>query len=162
MKRTVWIEGIFLLVISFVTIAEGLKLSIYKDADTLFDPVGPGFYVLILGTLLLVVAFFHLKVNYKKNIDMARVPIAIELRKKKMLVLATLAGYILLIYFVGYLFASIAFFLMMFRMSGIKSWLTIILFALLFTAFFYIFFIHYGRVMFPRPYFPFPKMFGIL
>lgn len=156
MNRTVLVEGILLLVFSFVCIFEGIHLVIYKDPHTLFDPIGPGFYVLTLSTFLMAVGFVHLIVNYKKNLDTEKVTISREMRKRMINMTAVLAIYILLINIIGYLLASIIFFLLEFRIVGIKSWPISIILTLLFTACFYVLFVHYCDMIFPHGIFHIP------
>ena len=64
MNRGVFAEGILLISISVAAMAEGFILYRYKDPYTLFDPIGPGLYILALGILLLAVGFAHLAVNW--------------------------------------------------------------------------------------------------
>lgn len=156
MNRRVLVEGILLLIFSFVCIVEGLHLVIYKDPYTLFDPIGPGFYILIISILLMAVSFVHLFVNYKKNIDMEKVAISREMRKRMINMIAVFAIYILLISFIGYFLASIIFFLLIFRVVGIKSWSITILLTLLITVCFYTLFVYFCRLVFPRGIFPIP------
>jgi hypothetical protein len=156
MNGPILFEGILLIIISFVAIAEGIRLVAYKDAGVLFDPLGPGFYILILSTLLMVVGFLHLIINYRKNIDIEKATTNREMKKRMIHIIAALAIYISLIYLIGYFGASIIFFLMIFRILGMNSWPVTILLSLLFTACFYILFVYFGRVVFPLPIFPIP------
>ncbi len=157
MNRTVLVEGIVLLIASFVAIAEGVGLFMYRDARTLFDPIGPGAYILILGTLLMVAGFAHLIVN-SKNIDMDKAATSREMKKRMINMIAVFVTYILLIYFIGYFLASIVFFLLIFRVVGVKSW-PITIFSTLFLAVsFYICFVYFARLIFPDTIFPIPLL----
>ncbi|TRZ51588.1 hypothetical protein D4S03_04930 [bacterium] len=150
MNRTVLIEGTFLFIISIVSIVEGIRLVIYKDPNTLFDPIGPGLYVLIISILLMVTSFTYFIGNYKKNIDTKKDATNNEMVQRVIYMTAAFAAYIFLIYFIGYLLASIIFFLLEFRIVGIKSWPISILLALSFSAFYYVTFVYFCDMVFPR------------
>ena len=49
MKRTVLIEGMMLLVLSFVGLGEAIRLISDIDPHTVYDALGPGYYILFLA-----------------------------------------------------------------------------------------------------------------
>ena len=75
MKRRILLEGLLLFVISAVALAEGARLAIYKDALAIYDPLGPGLYIVLLGMLLMAISIFHLAINYRNlsHTDLDRV-----------------------------------------------------------------------------------------
>jgi len=156
MNRKVLFEGILLLIFSFVGIGEGIHLVVYKDPYAIFDPIGPGFYILIPSIILMAIGFVHVFVNYKKSIDVEKVAISGEMRKRMINMIAVLATYILLMNFVGYFLASIIFFLLIFRVVGIKPWPITIFLTLLLTVCFYTLFVYFCHMVFPRGVFPIP------
>ena len=56
-----------LLVFSLVAMSEAFRLIISKDPHVLYDPLGPGFYILFLSLGLFAAAIVHVAVNYKKS-----------------------------------------------------------------------------------------------
>jgi len=150
MKRTALIEGILLLVISLVTMAEGYRLAIYKDPSALYDMLGPGSYVLVFGILLMIIGLAHLIVNYRRSLRVEKLVVSKEMRTRVISAIGVLVIYTVLINIIGYLLATIVFFFLELRVVGVKSWLTHVTLTFAFTAVFYIVFIHFGNMIFPR------------
>lgn len=150
MKRTVLIEGTFLLAISIISIIEGLRLTIYKDPNMLYDIMGPGLYIFFVGIFLMIASIIYFIGNYKKIHIIKKIAINKEMTIRMISMIVVLVIYAFLINVVGYFFASIVFFLLEFRISGIKSWLITCILTLAFTAGYYIVFVQYCSMIFPR------------
>ncbi|MFX0198031.1 MAG: tripartite tricarboxylate transporter TctB family protein [Candidatus Hodarchaeota archaeon] len=153
MKRTVLIEGILFLLVGFVSMGEGLRLTIYKDPRVLYDLLGPGLYLFLLGFIMTATGVVHLFIHYRKerkDLSMEKVAVNKELRIRMISMIVVLAIYIILIRIVGYLFATAFFFFLEFRIVGFKSWPINIILSLILTAAYYIVFVQYCRVVFPR------------
>ena len=150
MKKRVLIEGILLLVISFVGLAEAIHLVSDKDPYTVYDVLGPGYYILFLSLALMVTGILHIVVNYRKGIAAAKVEVDMGLRKRMIGMILALALYTLVINFFGYLTSTVLFFLLEFRIVGIKSWRTNIILTIVLTAIYYVVFIKYCDMVFPR------------
>lgn len=150
MKRTVLIEGILLLVIGLVSAGEGMHLIVDKDPNIIYDMIGPGYYVLLLSIALMATGVVHLIVNYRKRLIMEKVEVTGEMRRRMISIVAVMAIYTFLIGITGYLVATIVFFLLEFRVIGIKSWRLNVILTILLTAVYYIVFIRYCDMVFPR------------
>jgi hypothetical protein len=151
MKRTALVEGIIFLVFSFAGIVEGLRLTIKRDPTTVAtDMLGPGYYIVFLGLALMVVGVVHLAVNYRKTADLQRVTIDKTMRTRLLASVAAIVMYIILITYVGYTVASIAFFGLEFRILGIKSWTLNAILTVSLTALYYIIFLYFCEMIFPR------------
>lgn len=150
LKRTVLIEGIFLLVLSFVALGEAIHLISTVDPHAVIDAVGPGYYILFLGLALMATGTLHLIVNYGKGVAAAKVEVDMDLRKRMISMVLTLALYIFIIDFLGYLISTVIFFLLEFRVVGIKSWRSGIILSIVLTAVCYIVFVKYCNIVFPR------------
>lgn len=150
MKRTVLIEGILLLVIGLVSAGEGMHLIVDKDPNIIYDMIGPGYYVLLLSIALMATGVVHLIVNYRKRLIMEKVEVTGEMRRRMISIVAVMAIYTFLIGITGYLVATIVFFLLEFRVIGIKSWRLNVTLTILLTAVYYIVFIRYCDMVFPR------------
>ena len=153
MKRILLIEGILLLFIGLVSMREALLSIIYKNPQTLYDPLGPGFYILLLSGAMMTIGFIHLFINYRKVLSIEKLAVSNELGKRVKRVISMIvvfAIYIFLINIVGYLVATIFFFILEFRIVGIKSWATIVILSLVITAVYYVVFIRYCNIVFPK------------
>ncbi len=150
MKITVLIEGILLLVLSVVSLAEGLRLIIYKEAYVLYDFLGPGFYLIAISIGLMALGVVHLIVNYGKLPTMERVPADRKMKIRMMSTVAACVIYTFLIGILGYLLATILFFFLEFRIERIKSWPLVVALSLFLSGLYYLFFVKYCSVIFPR------------
>jgi hypothetical protein len=150
MRRTILIEGILLLVLSFVSMAEGLRLTLFKDPHTFYDMLGPGLYIFVVGIGLTATGLVHLLVNYKKAPGAEKVAVNREMRIRMIGMILVLAIYIFLIDIFGYLVSTTIFFLIELRIVGIKSWKTNIILTIVLTGVYYIVFVEYCNMLFPR------------
>ncbi len=150
MKTAVLIEGICLIVLSLLGIGEGLRLIIWKDPYTLYDPLGPGLYVVAVGMGLIILGVVHLSLNYRKGPDAGKVPVDRKMRTRMALTVATCAVYVILINILGYLLGTLLFFLIQFRVQGIRSWFSVVALSLILSALSYLLFVQYCSVVFPR------------
>jgi putative tricarboxylic transport membrane protein len=150
LKKTVLIEGIFLLVISFVGVGESIRLISDIDPHTVYDALGPGYYILFLSLALTATGALHLIVNYGKGVATEKVVVDKAMRMKTIYMVLTMALYILLIDIVGYFFSTPLFFLMEFRLAGVTSWRRNIILTVIVSAVYYFVFVEYCDMVFPR------------
>jgi hypothetical protein len=148
MNRKVLLEGLFLLIISFVALAESVHLVYDIDPHAVYDTLGPGYYILFLSIALMVTGALHIVVNYKKGVARAKVEVDRTLRKRMIGVLLALALYTLTIDYFGYFIPTVVFFLLEFWIVGIKSPQNIIL-SICLTVIYYVVFIKYCDMVFP-------------
>jgi putative tricarboxylic transport membrane protein len=149
-KNRVFIEGFLLLVLSFVALGEALHLIWEKDPQKVYDVLGPGHFILVLSLALMAIGASHLIVNLRKGIVVPRVEVNKEMRNRMIGMALALALYTLVIDFLGYLISTVLFFLLEFRIVGIKSWRSNIMITIVLTAVYYIVFIKYCEMVFPR------------
>jgi hypothetical protein len=150
MKNTVLIEGILLLVISLTGMTEGLRLVIYKDSYTLYDPLGPGLYAIFISIGLMTLGVVHLLAHYRKPPVMEMVPVDKKMKIRLMSTIAACVVYVFLISIVGYLLATILFFFLEFRIERVKSWPLVVVLSLVLSGFYYLLFVQYCNMVFPR------------
>lgn len=150
MGRTVLIEGILLLGIGLVGITEGVSLITHMDPLVVHDIVGPGSYILFLSIALAVMGMIHLAIHLGKDLKMKKVSVSKEMRIRMVGTVLALAIYIFLLKMVGYFLASFIFFLLEFRIVGIKSWPFNAILTSILTVFFYIVFVKYCSMIFPQ------------
>jgi hypothetical protein len=149
-KATVLIEGILLLVIGFIGLAEAIRLVTDIDPHTVYDVLGPGYYILFLSLALMVTGALHIAVNYRKGSSEVKVEVDIGLRRRMMFMILGLVIYTWIINFLGYPLSTFFFFLFEFRVVGIKSWRTNIFLTIALTTAYHLVFIKYGNMVFPR------------
>jgi hypothetical protein len=149
-KTTVLIEGAVLLFLSLAGIAEGLRLVIDRDPYTLYDPLGPGLYILLIGLGLMTLGIGHLVIHYRKPSIQERGPVDRKMQFRMIGTVAACAIYILLIKIAGYLPATLLFFFLELRIQGIKSWPFVILLSLVLSALSYFVFVQCCSMVFPR------------
>jgi putative tricarboxylic transport membrane protein len=138
---------IILLVLSAAGIYEGARLS--KSVLLFADPVGPGWYLFSMSCLLFVCATALLVRQYirRKN---AKHEISLALHKGpagRAVLLLILYG--LAIVYVGYLIASVVFFVGVQRLFGERSWIRCTVIGASITACFYFVFSYLAEMPLP-------------
>ena len=149
-KMRVLIEGILITIFSLVALAEGVRLVIYKDPYVLYDPIGPGFYILALGAALMTTGIAHFIVNYRRLPVLGKMPIREGMRIKLFSSFMILAIYIYLLGFIGYLVATVIFFVLEFRVSGVASRLSNLILAFFLSGLYYVVFAVFCEIVFPK------------
>jgi hypothetical protein len=149
MRKNELFEGIVLLVIGLVGIIEGVRLVIYKDPNTLYDPIGPGYYVAFSSLFLIVTAFSYI-IIHRNAISLEKKLVTKEQRVRLFSSIGVIALYLFLIHTVGYLLSTILFLITQFWISGVKSWKVNIIISIVVTACYYLVFIKYCSMVFPR------------
>lgn len=150
-KRRVWIEGLLLIAISIVSLIESLRLIIYKDPQTLYDVLGPGYYLLALSLGLMITGIFYLIVHLIKLPRMEKKEeTSKEMRFRLFGSFTALGLYLILINFFGYLVSTFIFFVLEFWIIGIKSWLFNIILSIIVSVAYWIVFVKYCSMVFPR------------
>ena len=150
MNKVALVEGAIIIFLSIVGLKESVTLISEKDPSTVYDVVGPGYYILALSILLLASGVAHLVVHVRKSILAEKVVTDKELRIKMFGMLGMLGLYLVMISVFGYLISTIVFFIAEFRLAGVKSWRTNILMTICVTAGYYFVFIEYCSMVFPR------------
>jgi putative tricarboxylic transport membrane protein len=151
-KMRVLIEGILITIFGLAALAEGVRLIIYKDPYVFYDPIGPGFYILALGTALMTVGIAHFIVNYRRLPVLGKMPMPISggMRMKLFSSFMVLAIYIYLLDFIGYLVATFVFFVLEFRVAGVTSWRSNLILAFFLSALYYVVFAILCEIVFPK------------
>jgi putative tricarboxylic transport membrane protein len=153
MRVNVFIEGILLCVIGIISIIDGVRLIIYKNPVISYDPVGPGFFVILCGSCLITVAVLYVIVNQRKPLSPKKMVANVADREMTIRLISAIVvcvAYIFLINIVGYLLATVVFLLLQFRITGVKHWFTNCFISIILTALFYVTFIIYCDMPFPK------------
>lgn len=148
-KTAVLVEGILLIAISVVTMAEGLRLVIYKEPNTLYDPLGPGYYALAVSVCLLAVSVAYLVTHFRNPPQIEMVPVDRRMRIKLVSTIAACGIYVVLIGIIGYLLATIVFFFLEFRVEGFRSWVSVVIMSLVLSGLYYLVFVRLCHMVLP-------------
>lgn len=149
-NKTVVGEGIFLFVISLVGMTEVYRLMTHKDPYLVYGAIVPGVFVLLASIALMSVSVAHVIANHKEFPNAKKVAENKQSMIRTIGVVVVFAIYIILIPLVGYLMASIVFFILEFRLAGIKSWLFCFAVGLIAAVCCYVIFVKYCGLVFPR------------
>ncbi len=149
MRRKTWLEGLLLLAISLMSLAESIRLIVYKDPTTLYDPLGPGWYLLLVSIGLATTAVVHIEHHLKQRSSPKEERTSREMTYRFVGTCVSCLAYIVLINIVGYAIASLIFFVMMFRVVRVKLWVNLVL-SIFLTGAYYLIFIRYCSIIFPE------------
>jgi putative tricarboxylic transport membrane protein len=153
LNRQVMIEGLVVFGLGILSIIEGIRLTVMERIQ-MYDVLGPGKYNVGVGILLIIVSLVYLasfrqERKDKKETDEADIQ-KNQYRKKMVAMFAILAVYITLIYFVGYLLATLIFFLLINRVVGFRPWLLNGGMSIGISVAFYLVFVHELDMIFPK------------
>jgi hypothetical protein len=151
LKNISLIEGILILIISVVGLSEGVRLTLQRSsAIVIRDVLGPSLFVILLSSGLLIVAIIHFIVIHRKVTLNEKTSGNTIMSVKVIGMISVLAGYIVLIRFFGYFMPSIPFFLLEFRIAGVRSWRRNLVLAPVTAIAFYIIFVKLCNMPLPR------------
>jgi hypothetical protein len=140
------VEGGLALLVGAASTVEGLRLTIYKIPGVLYDKVGPGVFGVLVGMGLLVVGSLHLWTREARPAQAARRSVA---NRRVLGIVGACLLYPLLINAAGYAMASVIFFVLASRLSGVASWAQSLGIAVCLTAAYYGIFVMYFDLLFP-------------
>ncbi len=148
-------EVFIVAILGVFSITEGVRLVLAEKLHK-HDILGPGFYNVGLGSVLVIVGLIYF-VSERKKAARIEEKSAVkpstgksEYKKMMMSMIAVMIAYIFLMYLAGYLFSSLVFFFLINRIAGFRSWLTNVGVTVLMTASFYLVFVKWMGIIFPR------------
>jgi hypothetical protein len=150
MNRKVLVEGIIFLGLSSLSVIEGLRMIYQQDSLKVLEMFGPDAYILSLGIILLVLGVIHIAVHYREAGPAKEVKTDVEMRWKAVKLITAVLIYAALIHAAGYALATPIFFSAAFRIVGVKSWPLNLILSLVLSAVFYMVFVVYCNMTFPR------------
>jgi hypothetical protein len=139
-----------------LSMVEGMRLIMEKDTVRTPEAFGPGHYILFIGIVLVIVALMHIFLHGREARPISSGKTNIERRRKVFCLIAALALYLVLIKVVSYPVATPIFFFLAFWIVGIKSWRFNIVLTLVLSGAYYLVFVRYCNMIFPRV-----KFFGL-
>jgi hypothetical protein len=143
-------EVLFISVMGIVTVVEAFRLIFIKDPGAIYDRIGPGPYLLVVSMMFIGGGIVHLVTNWRKSLGDQKVVVDRALRRKLMSTIVNCAIYLVLISMVGYLVATPIFFFLQFRIEGTRSWLHNLALTFAISATYYLVFVKYCSLVFPR------------
>lgn len=149
MNMRVLVEAVLILVVGIGAVIEGIRLAWKMDPDALRDVLGPAYYIVFLGGAVIVTGIVHFLLNQRREITPEDLP-SVGLKKRTVATIAAVAVYIFSLIVFGYGVATFVFFMLIFKIVGIKSWKTTVILSLALTAAYYVVFVHYCNIVFPR------------
>lgn len=150
MARRVLIEGMLFLGIGAVGLFEGCRLTLEKESHLTYDVLGPGGFVFIISLLIMITGVVHLMSQRRESRSVEKATEDKEMRIRVLSMIGVFAIYNVLTQYVGYFVGSIVFFLLEFRIVGIKSWSSNAILTLALTAAYYVIFVYFAGIPLPR------------
>jgi hypothetical protein len=144
------VEGILLIAISLVAMAEGLRLVVYREPNTLYDPLGPGYYALAVSICLLAVSIAYLVTHFRNPPRVETVSIDRKMKVRLVSTVAACAVYVILIGIIGYLLATVVFFVLELKIEGLKSWFSVVVLSLVLSGLYYLVFVKLCHMALPK------------
>ena len=149
MRRGVLIEGLLLVAISFVSLVESIRLIIYKNPHVIYDLLGPGYYLLLPSIGLLFTSIIYVYHPLGRGQPIAEKETSKEMRIRLIGICLVCALYLILIDIIGYGTATFVFFILMFRIVGIRSWSFNFVLSITLTTAYYVVFAKCAGMAFP-------------
>ena len=118
--------------------------------------LGPGYYSVGVGVLLLAIGLMYFLSQRKKltgavRASLADAPASADMSNRRMPgMVGVMIAYILMMDYAGYLLSTAVFFLLINRIAGFRSWLVTVGVSALMTAAFYLIFAEWLGIIFPR------------
>lgn len=133
-----------------VAVIEARHLYTSKDSALLYARMQPGYYIAFLGTVLFALAIAHLIAEMLKEPVMRDAASGGNSeRTRVLLIVLSLAAYAYLIGVIGYVCATIAFFIAILMILGVRLWPVGIPLSFVLTAANYFIFVKFCDVVWP-------------
>jgi hypothetical protein len=153
--KALLIEVFVVVTVGAFSISEGIRLVLKAKLHN-YDILGPGYYSVGLGSVLIIAGLVYFLSERKKafGIDgktaVRQSTGKSEYKKMMISMIIVMIAYVILMYLTGYLFASLVFFFLINRIAGFRSWFATLGATVLMTASFYLVFVAWMGMIFPR------------
>jgi putative tricarboxylic transport membrane protein len=150
-----FIEWLVIVIVGALSIGDGIRLILKQDMQTQ-DVLGPGFYSVGLGAILVIAGCIHFfaarggAASVKNKPPVGQSAEEKAFKKTMISMIVAMIAYLVLMDFVGYFLASVIFFLLINMIVGFRSWLSNVGVTALMTAAFYLIFASWLGIVFPR------------
>jgi len=137
------------------SVAEGIHLYMTKDAHLLYAMLKPGFYIVVLGLVLIALGASHYLVALKHPRERGvKPPFDRGSRTRLFGIVGALIFYSYLISITGYVISSLAFFMLTLKILGVRIWPTALVVSVALTAINYVVFVRLCDVIWPETLIP--------
>lgn len=153
MRTRLMMECAVLVAIGALGIVGGIGAYLRSDARTQSSLLQPGMYVVVIAAALVATALAYGLLGLRRAGSPPAPPTAAadaEEGPAVWLVYAAIVSYGALIPLLGYVPATLLFLAAEFRLLGVRSWPRNLALTLATSAAFYVLFVHYGEMVFPR------------
>lgn len=145
MSSVLLVETLFLLGLATFAIYDGIRL---KSIPLLvYDPIGPGWYLLIISSMLFLSSLCYFLINVKQKLPVEKHKLSLHFGPVSQLLLL-LVLYTAAVPIVGYTLGTIFFFVFSLRIYGAK-WTWSLLISLAFSAGFLLCFSVFAKIPLP-------------
>lgn len=148
--------GVAFLVFGAASMWDSHRITMAERSRGVFDLIGPDYYLLTIGVLLIVMAFFlvfqgaaQMRAQRAGGAVSAGEPDA-GLGWRHLWLAITLFAYVLLIPLIGYPIATFLLFFSLFTVMGVERWTTIVLSSLVLAVVFFVVFVIFADMPFPK------------
>jgi hypothetical protein len=149
-KLRIWVEGLVIVSLSCLGLIEAVRLIIYKDPNTLYDPLGPGWYIFIVAAGALLAGISHIIANLihlPPRAEQDHASPAMNSRLPSTIAVAIL--YVILLHYLGFFISSLVFLILSFRIMGNRSWAANIVLGVAVSGICWLVFVKYSDILFP-------------
>ena len=143
-------EIIILFIVGIMSIIEGIRLVIAQKLQ-LYDVLGPGFYNMGMGFILMIVGgIYFISQSKKISKEKKEGSSSKEYKIKMASMVGILALYIFLMNYIGYFFSSMVFFVLINRIVGFRAWPGNLAVSVAMAVIFYVVFVKWLNMFFPQ------------
>jgi hypothetical protein len=143
-------EMILIAVVGILSMIEGIRLVMAAKLQ-LYDVLGPGFYNMGMGFILMIVGVIYFIFQSKEvSKEKKESSSSKEYKIKMASMVGVLALYIILMNYIGYFFSSMLFFILINRIVGFRAWAGNLAVSTAMTVIFYVVFAKWLNMFFPQ------------
>ena len=143
-------EMILIAVVGILSMIEGIRLVMAAKLQ-LYDVLGPGFYNMGMGFILMIVGVIYFIFQSKEvSKEKKESSSSKEYKIKMASMVGVLALYIILMNYIGYFFSSMLFFILINRIVGFRAWAGNLAVSTAMTVIFYVVFAKWLNMFFPK------------
>ena len=150
LSRPAIVNSAIFVILGLGCLAEALRLKLSAPSTGLHQELGPGAYVFLLGACLLLTGIFHFAQQRRLPFEGYDGEAFREALPKFVGIIVCLAAYGGLTIVLGYLSATVLFFIATFALFAVRPWYFCAALSILCSAVLYLLFVHYFGIIFPR------------
>jgi hypothetical protein len=148
--RPAVVNSAIFIILGLGCLAEALRLKMSATSTGLHQELGPGAYVFLLGACLVLTGIFHYAQHRRLPSEGYDGEAFREALPKFIGIILCLVAYGVLTIVLGYLSATVAFFIATFALFAVRPWHLCVGLSIVCSAVLYLLFVHYFGIIFPR------------